>query len=168
MFDEFDNAMNSAFGSRSNYTSEEIDAAIARQKKMGGTLMDNLAAITGRGMSTVSTQELLKENQRILKQLDKMGDPLQINLDYQKKMQKDLDELTKNIQNDFGSMETMKAQNQTFAKEGKLPEAEPEISIESFEGIEDVIEKKIIGQKDFIKKLVIAFKRPVVMPEKEF
>lgn len=167
MFDEFDNAMNSAFGSRSNYTSEEIDAAIARQKKMGGTLMDNLAAITGRGMSTVSTQELLKENRKILKQFDKMGDPMQINLDYQKKMQKDLDELTKNIQSDFGSMETMKAQNQAFAKEGKLPETEPEISIESFEGIENVIEKKIIGQKDFIKKLVIAFKRPVVMPEKE-
>ncbi|MCR5742437.1 MAG: AAA family ATPase [Lachnospiraceae bacterium] len=167
MFDEFDNTVNSAFGKRSNYSSEEIDEALKRQKKNGGSLMENLQAISGKSMPTLDTRALLKENERILKQMESIGNPMQVNLDYHQSLQKDLDDLTKNIQSDFGTMETMKAENKTFEKEGKLPEAEPEMNIESFKGIEDVINAKVIGQEAFVKKLLIAFKRPLVMPEKE-
>jgi len=167
MFDEFDNTVNSAFGKRSNYSSEEIDEALKRQKKKGGSLMENLQAISGKSAPTLDTRALLKENERILKQMERIGNPMQVNLDYHQSLQKDLDDLTKNIQSDFGTMETMKAENKTFEKEGKLPEAEPEINIESFKGLDEVVNTKVIGQEAFVKKLVIAFKRPIVMPEKE-
>jgi len=49
--------------------------------------------------------------------------------------------------------------------------AEPEIKItlESFEGVEDEVKKKVFGQDKMVKKLGVAFKRPYVMPpEKGF
>ena len=49
--------------------------------------------------------------------------------------------------------------------------AEPEIKItlESFEGVDDEVKKKVFGQDKMVKKLGVAFKRPYVMPpEKGF
>lgn len=50
-------------------------------------------------------------------------------------------------------------------------QTEPEIKItlESFEGVDDEVKKKVFGQDKMVKKLGVAFKRPYVMPpEKGF
>ena len=45
---DFDGEMNKLFGgNRANYTVEDIERAKKRQKKCGGTLYENLSAITG-------------------------------------------------------------------------------------------------------------------------
>ena len=41
---------------------------------------------------------------------------------------------------------------------------EGEDALDGFAGLTDVLEEKVVGQKEFIKKLVISFKRPYVMP----
>lgn len=45
----------SSSGNRSNYTADEIDRARKMQKKSGGTLLDNLAKLTGRGMPSATS-----------------------------------------------------------------------------------------------------------------
>ena len=62
----------SSSSNRSNYTADEIDRARKMQKKGGGTLLDNLAKLTGRGMpSTTSMADLTsmyrKANLRMIK-----------------------------------------------------------------------------------------------------
>ncbi|MCR4932796.1 MAG: hypothetical protein K6A29_01245, partial [Lachnospiraceae bacterium] len=51
MKDPIDDALNSIMGKRNNYTEEEINRATARKKRYGGTLFENLEAVTGRTMA---------------------------------------------------------------------------------------------------------------------
>ena len=51
MRDTIDDALNSIMGPRNNYTEEEIRRAQARKKRYGGTLLENLELVTGRGLT---------------------------------------------------------------------------------------------------------------------
>ena len=218
-----------------NYTSDEIDRARRMQKKNGGTLLDNLAKLTGRGLPSMSAstldiskmysranselnslmesekkrQEAAAKNEEVKKQL----------LDNQDKLNKALDNYTNSLKEDFGlepgiddswmrdfgltggagqastgnnqgtmgsyntgaagqmgqstGAESMNAQtaygasqdaSQQASKSEEELSASREASLEKFSGLADEVNKSVFGQEEFVKKLMIAFKRPLVMP----
>jgi len=180
-------------GSMSVYSSEEIEQARKLQKKNGGTLMDNLAKLTGKTMPTlgISTPDLSRMFSAANRELDtliesdnkKRRDAEAKNeavkkqlLDNQDKLNKALDRYTTSLKDEFGIESGIddswkKDFGLSNGKKGETPsktEDEPavsrETSLERFSGLADEINKKIFGQEEFVKKLVIAFKRPLVMP----
>lgn len=82
-------------------------------------------------------------------------------------------ELNDNLKKDFGSDNLASGQlagtsaatnssiKDTSSKVSETQNPNPNV-LESFNGISEVIKSKVFGQDDFIKKLVIAFKRPFV------
>ena len=84
-------------------------------------------------------------------------------------LEKELAELNKNLATDkyFGMSEKTATDLAGAAAEEKKKEdalLEGEDALDGFAGLTDVLEEKVVGQKEFIKKLVISFKRPYVMP----
>jgi AAA+ superfamily predicted ATPase len=226
-------------GGNGNYTIDEIDRARKMQKKGGGTLLENLAKLTGRGMSPakstmdISTmykqaqqqanaiseaekrqKEIAAKNEEVRKQL----------LENQDKLNQALDTYTNTLKEDFGvqaqpdnswmqdfgltgqgstgvsggasgagnlgaintgNQGSYPSPGQTYGAQassetsgqsmyteagGEAQKTEEELSssreasLEKFTGLADEINKSVFGQEEFVKKLVIAFKRPLVMP----
>ncbi len=131
------------------------------------------------------TEELGKRveaHTKASKAADSMEDQLRKNQD---SLNKELENLTKNLREDFGiqpvqddswkkdfglSQESAGVSAQTEAAnaaEAAEEELIGEKALESFQGVTDEVEKTVFGQSEFIKKLVIAFKRPYVMPPEE-
>ena len=229
-----DDFMSSGSGSR-NYTADEIDRARKMQKKNGGTLMDNLAKLTGRGMpSTTSMADLTsmyrKANQELSsfieadskrkKEAEAKNDAVRQQLmENQEKLNKALDSYTNTLKEDFGiepqqdnswmnnfgipsgqnstgvsggasgqgNLGAVEGNGQTgaglqgtYVTDNAYGTAQPgtqqaakteeelastrEVNLEKFTGLADEINKTVFGQEEFVKKLVIAFKRPLVMP----
>ena len=160
----FDDIMNRSFGSGDTpYSQEEIDAALKRQKKLGGTLLENLRELTGRSMKTSFDLE------------------------------KEIARLNENLKLDFNMNQEALLENAAYA--GVLPASETETqdvtaaeaayptlkgadafpsgsvkvsgSAEDFDDVTEKLSGRVFGQNEFIRKLVIAFKRPFVMPEKD-
>ena len=203
-------------GNRSNYSADEIDRARKMQKKNGGTLLENLSKLTGRGMPTINTsmsdisnsyaranQELnsMIEADKRRKEAEAKNDQVrQQLLDNQQKLNQALDNYTNSLKDDFGieaapdnswmkdfgldggqaaagttpqsgiAAQTSAINEASAAVASVAPKTEEELSasreasLEKFAGLADEINKTVFGQEDFIKKLVIAFKRPLVMP----
>ena len=63
-------------GRRSVYTEAEIEQAKKLQKKNGGTLMDNLAKLTGKSMPTINTgmYDISSMFQRANSELDSLAE----------------------------------------------------------------------------------------------
>lgn len=174
---DIDSAMNNIFGStkKANYTVEQIDAAKKRQKKCGGTLMENLEAVangSGEGPAKPKSKSFLSMEE----------------------LSNTISKLSENIQNDFGASTddaTLKSMlNESLSQQrdneqldailkeslahaggtglGAMETADPydgldnAAKLEKFAGLADVVKEKVYGQDDFVKKLVIAFKRPFV------
>ena len=150
--DEFENLMSGAFagsGSKKDdaYTDQDIEAAKKRQKKEGGTLLENLLAVTGRPLKT----------------------------DYD--INAEIEALNQNLLKDFGftAQELQKLQQKTASPETKaaVPEKPPvepvktEIEAKDFEGIAEKVGETVFGQERFLKKLLVAFRRPFVLPEEK-
>jgi len=127
-------------GKRSNYSLSEIEEAKKRQKRHGGTIIDNLEAI--RSKSGISRPRSMRTDEVLKMSSDDIN--------------KTLKDLTSNLENDFklskGSTDTLETKTVT----------DNATALESFGGMQEVLKEKIYGQDDFIKKLVIAFKRPYV------
>ncbi|MCR5728591.1 MAG: AAA family ATPase [Lachnospiraceae bacterium] len=215
---------------RGNYTADEIDKARKLQKKNGGTLMDNLAKLTGRGMPTINTSmsdltsmyrqanselnSLIESDNKKRKEAEAKNDAVRKQLlDNQDKLNKALDSYTNTLKEDFGmepvvdnswmkdfgldagqtgtggasngqgSLGAIDNRNNAGAfsalddqaygagtgetGQAKTEEelsASREASLEKFTGLADEINMTVFGQEEFVKKLVIAFKRPLVMP----
>lgn len=64
-----------------------------------------------------------------------------------------INELNENIKKDFGTINTNVVVNSS--------------GLDKFDGMSEVIKSKVCGQDDFIKKLIIAFKRPYVSERDE-
>ena len=221
----YEEQMNNAFGgSRANYSVEDIDRAKKRQKKYGGTLYDNLAAITeertgqkplapimgvaesvkkaardtaGRLASGVASnipssaaggtanlskpedinnkaRSSLTEMDKLLsdsakmqeaaaRDIDRLNNAIQTNSD---EINAAISELNRNIRNDFsigasagGRSASLMGAGTDNMKTGLMDE---DNSLESFKGLSDSLKEKVFGQDEYIKKLVIAFKRPLV------
>ena len=187
--------MNDLFGSlnslggRSDYTLEEIEEAEKMKKKYGGTLLENLVRLTGRGLPAASAsvtntltgiagelgrltensisrategwkepkrQEAAASGEQRKKEA---MDPQEILLKNQEALNREIADLTKNLKEDFGIDASSASQKAEQEKELAGEEA-----LEQFEGLAAELEEKVYGQQEFIKKLVIAFKRPYVMP----
>ena len=195
-------------GNRSIYTEAEIEQARKLQKKNGGTLMDNLAKLTGKSMPSMSSMydissmyqransELnsLAEKEKKRKEAEAKNDAVRKQLlENQDKLNKALDDYTSSLKEDFGieagvdnswmkdfgispsqagfsatdseaSSDQRGSDTRTAQKTEEELSASREASLEKFNGLAAELEKTIFGQEEFIKKLVIAFKRPLVMP----
>ncbi|MCR5278113.1 MAG: AAA family ATPase [Lachnospiraceae bacterium] len=136
MKDTIDDALNAIMGVRSNYTLEEIEKAQKLKKKKGGTLMENLEEVTGRGLPSMST--LMEEHDK-------------------------LTALNKELDSFSGELNDYKKESVAFAADKPKETLSEADSLKEFNGIADVVSSKVFGQDDFIKKLVIAFKRPFVL-----
>lgn len=159
--------MDSMGGKKAQYTLDEIDEAKKRQKKNGGTFMENLEAVKAQRSGTASvsssnkTIEAVSEMHKSLQaaaersvsagaDIDRINNTLKSNSD---EINKTLSELNKNIESDF-----------------KVPTSDAAISVtadnpnvlEKFAGLSEKISEKVYGQDEFIGKLIIAFKRPFV------
>ncbi|MBQ2101318.1 MAG: AAA family ATPase [Lachnospiraceae bacterium] len=180
------------FGNAGNYTLEEIEAAQKLKKKNGGTLMENLAKVTGKGKPAPtmdfdsltaaanaataqmqaflnSAKERAKGTQKATEDLDSVNDQLFKNSEA---INQELASLTKNLKDDFGigagafgSSKSALDRMETASPE--KAEATREEILEKFNGLAGKIEETVFGQEEFIKKLVIAFKRPFVMTPEE-
>lgn len=158
MRDQIDDALSSILGGKkSNYTLDEIKEAEKLKRKNGGSLLDNLRAITGRRLP--DTSSIIQENMDIMRMCEERG--IDINMpDSHYDIQKELDELGKNLEADFGPELTQKA---------TAPAEEPPVTVDAqaFKGVDETVGKTVFGQDEFLKKLLIAFKRPIVMPPKD-
>lgn len=159
MRDRIDDALNSILGgSRSNFSLDEIKQAEKYKKKNGGTLLDALKSMTGKTLP--SMDQVRADSMDIRKMCEENG----IDIDTagygeESSLQDELDEFSKNLEADFGSIDT--------DKKGTREECAPaEIDSETFKEVNQKVAQSVFGQDDFIKKLGIAFKRPFVMPPK--
>lgn len=190
---DFDGEMNKLFGgNRANYTVEDIERAKKRQKKCGGTLYENLSAITEERTgqkplapimgvaesvknAAVNTagKKLADLNKALVdaagnreaarRDIESLDNAIQANSD---EINATINELNRNLKNDFsfnatgtGLTSASKVTGTESIKTGLVDEGN---TLDSFRGLADVLKEKVFGQDDYIKKLVIAFKRPLV------
>ncbi len=167
----FDDLMGGSYSKKPNfYSAEDIDKARKRMNKFGGTLLENLRVVTGRDVSYNMDlqQEISNLNENLMKDFGALA---QMNLDNAKAVQNlsggaENPEAAAyaNVFSDFGLMHGA----QENAAAASLPQEAPvAVDLESFNGIASSVGEEIFGQENFLKQLVIAFKRPFVMPEKE-
>ncbi len=167
--------MDSMGGKKANYTLDEIEEAKKRQKKKGGTFMENLEAVrvekeaknagSTQGVRTAqnvrSAQNGVNDAASMLKAVAERSEQTARELDridkaYAKSSEDiagTLKELNKNIESDFGVPTSAAAVSVTADNPDVLKE---------FDGLTDEIKKSVFGQDEFIRKLAIAFKRPFV------
>ena len=138
---DMDQVLSSMGGKRANYSLEEIEAAKRRQKTNGGTIIDNLEAIK-QSKSPKKTQAKRPE------------DLLKITAE---DINKTLKDLNANIESDFGF-----ASGKDILNTGATQIPDNATALNGFAGMQDTLKEKVYGQDEFIKKLVIAFKRPFV------
>ncbi|MBR5897423.1 MAG: AAA family ATPase [Lachnospiraceae bacterium] len=131
MRDPVDEALNSFLGPRNNYTEEEINRAQARKKRYGGTLLDNLEKVTGRGLAPTFDMESLN-----------FGN--------------DLDAFSKEL-------EGFTEQNSKIVETTTHETVKDEEAVNAFADLKEAVTGTVFGQDEFVKKLVIAFKRPLVL-----
>lgn len=164
-------------GNIAHYTEEEIAAAKKRQKKVGGTIMDNLIAVhnenTPKKTSSPNpidaslktyqdvTQKMFDSinayKERSTKVQDSIDAVEKVTAMNAEEISKSIREMNSQIEMDFGSKST------NFGEEKPQPVLTDNGEIlAQFNGLSDSLKETIFGQDDFIKKLVIAFKRPYV------
>ncbi|MCR4807492.1 MAG: AAA family ATPase [Lachnospiraceae bacterium] len=171
---DFEHEMNKMFGgNRANYSVDDIEAAKKRQKKYGGTLYDNLSAITQEktgqkplgpivdsGMSMLSGAS--KNAQAAMADINRIESTVKSNAD---EINKTLSELNKNIKSDFefsSGVSSSAGSSARTAKSVRPGLTEEANLLEKYNGLGDKLKEKVFGQDDYLKKLVIAFKRPLV------
>ncbi|MCR4754814.1 MAG: AAA family ATPase [Lachnospiraceae bacterium] len=165
--------MDSMGGKKANYTLDEIDEAKKRQKKNGGTFMENLEAVriekggkvpSSAGMTSAAVNCTLSAVEAMSADLQAMAarseaansavDDVQgVLKNSTDDINKALKELNTNVESDFGVA--------TSAAAISVTADNPEV-LKEFDGLTDEIKKSVFGQDEFIRKLIIAFKRPFV------
>ena len=162
----YEDAMSEFFGhsSKPHYTTEQIDLAKKRQKKCGGTFMDNLEAV-GRG-DIDGKSAGIKANP-----LDKILGEMKSNGNTLEKPDIDSTNTTSDLVNDLNNAndisQMIKGLDAGLEKEYGIsaenaPISDKASALKAFEGLADVLKSDVYGQDAYIKKLIIAFKRPFV------
>lgn len=131
-----DDGMGAFFNSPSvaKYTTAQIDEAKKRQKKYGGTFLDNLDIILN------GEPEEKEKGSVVSKSAKKPSTPSDIS--------SMIKELNADIASDYDLPAAVAKDNGTM--------------LDAFNGITEVLKEKIHGQDDYLRKLVISFKRPYV------
>lgn len=155
-------------GSGSHYTLEEIEAAKKRQKKHGGTIMENLEALapekSGKAVSMADSLQALQEAAAAQSALEDAVSRTASDINAR------IRELNASLAQDFGiagSAGNTASREQTPGAAEQKPQDAPVLTdnsriLNSFDGLSDALKEKVFGQDEFIKKLLIAFKRPYV------
>ncbi len=153
-----DDFFNSLGGKRSNYTMEEIEEAKKRQKSNGKTFMENLGSVRAEKTGNADAAR---------KAMDEMDKAIRMTADDINSTLKDLNDNLKS-DFDFKTGETGSAGVTASAPGGETAVFKSTSeALDRFAGIEDVINEKVFGQDEYIHKLVIAFKRPLVSQRDE-
>ena len=165
---DFDDILSALSGRRSQYSSDEIDQALAKAKKTGGNLMDSLQELTGRRLtipdSLMGGQTSLQTTAEAAAaegQLDALDSSLlQSAAEDQTALDRQLAELNRSLARDFGGMaeQTMPRPQATAVRQG---------TAEDFDGVWQAVGETVFGQEKFLKKLAVAFKRPYILPEEK-
>lgn len=175
---EIDYSMNDFMNSnRANYSLEEIELAKKRQKKQGGTFLENLEAVSkgerptktvGSIASGKTTSGISMPGSALINSVTGSTAQLEEAVARSNQIAKSLEEIDAGFSkstNDINSM-VKDLSSSLEAEYGVKPDPTLEISNEQalagFAGVSDVVKEKVYGQDEFIKKLVIAFKRPFV------
>lgn len=170
MRDGIDDALNNIMGKRSNYTLDEIKEAQKLRKTEGGNLLDNLRKVTGRSLP--STSKLVSDNMDIMKLCNEHGIDLSSGSgsysDFSSTdsdLNRELDKFTQELEGEYA---TYRSRDEAMADAPKSRTSEQSTdnqrpTPELFNGLADELQSTVLGQESFLKKLVIAFKRPYVM-----
>lgn len=142
MKDSIDEALNSMLGKRSNFTLEEILAAQKQKKLSGGNLLDTLQQMTGRKLPDLGA---LVDQQSELQNLCAEAEA-------------QMNELEQQLGTSAATLS-----KQVAASAGTEVK---KVGLESFDGLAEELAQQVCGEDAFLKKLVVAFKRPFVMPPK--
>lgn len=167
--DNFENLMSGAFASAGKnetaYTAEEIEEARKRQKKEGGTLLENLLAVTGKSLKTDYGVRPDEAMSRELEALNAEIDALNLNLlkDFGDLNEKGVREVARKTEERTGrpvaAEDPFAASRETAVKK--------EVEAKDFEGIVEKVSETVFGEEQFLKKLLVAFRRPFVLPEEK-
>ncbi len=166
MRDAFLDAMGGSRG-KADYTLEEIEAAEKRKKKHGGSLQENLDAVTGRKPGTMRFDSVPVFEAAPAVGAAGAGSSAQVR--------------TARAAGAAGTGSAVQGRTtQTDAMTaGTLPDISLDdqirelkdhaakdygVGLSAFKGLEEELAGSVYGQEELIKKLVIAFKRPYVMP----
>ncbi len=135
-------------------------------KDIDDLLRDVFGSSRGRTLSTQKAESYLQQSRKMNDSLDALGKQqqdmnkrLQSQLDELKKMsgELDFDQIQREVEQDFG-IKPAAVKPETAAKTaGQRPEAQ------RFGELLPKLTGELIGQEEFLKKLVIALKRPYVM-----
>jgi AAA+ superfamily predicted ATPase len=122
----------------------------------------NTAAWAGRltGMDKMLS-DAANDQEAARKDIERLNSAIQANSD---EINATINELNKNLRSDF-SFEVADSMTRTVKAADKSVSsgiAEDEGALERFSGVSDALREKVFGQDEFIKKLIIAFKRPFV------
>ncbi len=165
MKDSIDDSLNELLGSKKSfYSAEEIDAAKKLKKKNGGTLMDNLIAVTGRTMPDMN--DVIRNSNDIRRMCEQAGIALDETIAHnQAQLSRDITEMSKNLESDFGvtsdnAYEVASKAHDHLAANKPIPK----VDLESFNGLTEELNGVVFGQDAYLNKLMISFKRPYVMP----
>ncbi|MCQ2524065.1 MAG: AAA family ATPase [Lachnospiraceae bacterium] len=171
MQDGFDQSFGPLMGPRSNYTVEEIEMAQKLRKKNGGSLFENLTAVTGREYKP-SMGDVISNSMALNEQLDAFSQELR-KYEQENNAKVSTTPMMGTNQASKQSMGQTTSANgqsvsqnaaQTMTMGGNTQEKlSDEDALDAFNGLKDEVCKVVIGQDDFVKKLVVAFKRPFVM-----
>ncbi len=153
MRDTIDDALNNLLGKRRNYTMEEIRAAQKKKRRSGGNLIETLEEMTGRSLPDLG--QLLEQQKKAAP-----AAPAKTNA------ADELQALCREAEEQMAALER-DLQCPAAAKETAAAPAQESAGAEAFDGLAEELGEEIFGQEAFLKKLVIAFKRPFVMPPKE-
>lgn len=136
-----DDALNRLLGKRSCYTMEEIRAAERKKRRSGGNLLQTLEEMTGRSLPDLSD-------------FSSLAPPLD---DAAQDAERELDALCREVTQQLDAMESAPPS----------PDAPPVVGCEGFDGLAEELGEEIFGQAEFLRRLVIAFKRPFVLPPQQ-
>ena len=168
----FDDLLSNSFSKRAVYTEEEIEKAKKMSKKNGKSFMENLIALTGKtpdsqgyDMNTV-LQEMREQSGMAESDIDEKIRELNENLLH------DFGQNQSNLQELMGKAAASGVQNvkpfgtlpQGTAREEKQPVA---AGADDFNGVEEVLKAQVFGEDEFLRSLVIAFKRPFILKEED-
>lgn len=149
----------------SHYTEEQIEAARKLQKKNGLSFMENLRLVAPAVENNMAAKDILdsvssdfsnlfKKNNEDLAELTKMVQPKSTISD-PTDISSMIDGLNSSIKKDFDI-------SATPAPAAPITEVDTTDIFAKFKGVDEVIKEKVYGQDDFVKKLIVAFKRPYV------
>lgn len=146
----------------SNFTIEEIEAAKKRQKKHGGTFLDNLDKVAPGKRVKPAGMDFDSLSKGQTPSVDEITASIN---ELNATIARDLAKLSaeNGIATDIVNTATAApASTASTVAEAPAEELTPDSALEKFAGITDVLKEKVYGQEDFLKKLNIAFKRPFV------